>query len=858
MGNLHFKTNVQIKSIIGKDLINDDNIAILELVKNSFDADAKRVDISFCNLKNNDDKEGNKEHPFSEKTSRIIIRDDGVGMDLSDIDDKWLNIAYSEKKSNSRQYNRMMAGAKGVGRFSCDRLGHYLNLYTRKKGKECFLLKIDWSKFEIDDQKKEIQSVDIEYETLNDIDLEKKGLASFKQGVILEIVRLRSNWVRFDDEKWNTDKLAELKKYLEKLINPNQAFEKNDFGIYLNAPEFVSENNSKSQNEKFIGKVENTIFQKLDFKTTSIECKSIGDGKTILTTLKDKGDTIFWIIEQSDYYPEIQNFKITLYYLNTYAKAFFTKQTGMRPVSYGSVFLFLNGFRIPPYGEEGDDWLKLEQRRTQGYARFISARDLVGQIEILDSNNSFQIVSSREGLVKNDNYEKLAERGGLFYRVLRRLEKYVVDGLNWDSIPESDKTRFSEIEKKIISGELLEEDLKYQEDAKTKRRRIYESIHSIINASPQKVIELYINEDLIESKIIEEKELAEQEFSRLLSDFENKKISGDLLAQILQKKARESKELEKQLADFSKYTTNEATAKAIAELQSYKETIEKQAKIIESLQKQLEEKEKEIASTQTTSEERIKEAEKKQREAEQKQREAEADRDIIKQKNRYLESTRTISAEEESFIHIINVYSAEINPAFEKISEIAATNTIPKELIKEISVVRTFFDKVLNAASLLTKANIKQLSNKEIINLSKYIEEYIQTCSEILFRDIDFKIVNNNNAEYYGAYSMLDISVLLDNLISNAKKENADSIQVNIFEENGKYIIDFSDSGNGVLDSALLGERMFELGVTTRYGGSGIGLASVKKIVTDMKGRVSFLGNNIYLKGATFRIEFDI
>ena len=858
MGNLHFKTNVQIKSIIGKDLINDDNIAILELVKNSFDADAKRVDISFCNLKNNDDKEGNKEHPFSEKTSRIIIRDDGVGMDLSDIDDKWLNIAYSEKKNNSRQYNRRMAGAKGVGRFSCDRLGQYLNLYTRKKGKECFLLKIDWSKFEIDDQKKEIQSIDIEYEILNDIDLEQKGIVSFKQGVILEIIKLRSNWVRYEDEKWSTDKLAELKKYLEKLINPNQAFEKNDFGIYLNAPEFVSENNSKNQNEKFIGKVENTIFQKLDFKTTSIECKSIGDGKTIITTLKDKGDTIFWIKEQSDYYPEIHNFKITLYYLNTYAKAFFTKQTGMRPVSYGSVFLFLNGFRIPPYGEEGDDWLKLEQRRTQGYARYISARDLVGQIEILDSNNSFQIVSSREGLVKNDNYEKLAEKGGLFYRVLRRLEKYVVDGLNWDSIPESDKTRFSEIEKKIISGELSEEDLKYQEDAKTKRRRIYESIHSIINAYPQKVIELYINENLIESKIIEEKELAEQEFSRLLSDFENKKISGDLLAQILQKKARESKELEKQLADFSKYTTNEATAKAIAELQSYKETIEKQAKIIESLQKQLEEKEKEIASTQTTAEERIKEAEKKQREAEQKQREAEADRDIIKQKNRYLESTRTISAEEESFIHIINVYSAEINPAFEKISEIAATNTIPKELIKEISVVRTFFDKVLNAASLLTKANIKQLANKEIINLSKYIEEYIQTCSEILFRDIDFKIVNNNNAEYYGAYSMLDISVLLDNLISNAKKENADSIQVNIFEENGKYIIDFSDSGKGVLDSALLGERMFELGVTTRYGGSGIGLASVKKIVTDMKGRVSFLGNNIYLKGATFRIEFDI
>ena len=55
--DLHFKTNVQLKSIIGKDLINDDNIAILELVKNSFDADAKQVKVKYLNLKKSDDKE---------------------------------------------------------------------------------------------------------------------------------------------------------------------------------------------------------------------------------------------------------------------------------------------------------------------------------------------------------------------------------------------------------------------------------------------------------------------------------------------------------------------------------------------------------------------------------------------------------------------------------------------------------------------------------------------------------------------------------------------------------------------------------------------------------------------------------
>ena len=128
--DLHFKTNVQLKSIIGKDLINDDNIAILELVKNSFDADAKKVEVQYLNLKDNDDK---TIEIYTDKTSRLIIKDDGQGMDLEDIQNKWLNIAYSEKKSNNRQHNRMMAGAKGVGRFSCDRLGEYLNLYAKKK-----------------------------------------------------------------------------------------------------------------------------------------------------------------------------------------------------------------------------------------------------------------------------------------------------------------------------------------------------------------------------------------------------------------------------------------------------------------------------------------------------------------------------------------------------------------------------------------------------------------------------------------------------------------------------------------------------------------------------------------------------
>lgn len=847
MGNLHFKTNVQIKSIIGKDLINDDNIAILELVKNSFDADAKRVDISFCNLKTNDDQE-NTNDAYTDQTSRLVIRDDGIGMNLEDIESKWLNIAYSEKKNNNRQHNRMMAGAKGVGRFSCDRLGHYLNLYARKQGEQCIILKINWREFEIDDQGKEIQSINLEYDIVNDDYLRQKGFASFEHGVILEIIKLRSNWVRIENDKWITEKLTELKKYLEKLINPNQAFEKNDFGIFLNADEFVQENDLKNQSEKFIGKIENTIFQKLDFKTTSIECKSIEDGQQILTTLKDKGETIFWIKEISDYYPEIKDFKISLYYLNTYAKAFFTKQTGIRSVSYGSVFLFLNGFRIPPYGEEGDDWLKLEQRRTQGYARFISARDLVGQIEILDANDSFKIVSSREGLVKNDNYEKLVERNsGLFYKVLRRLEKYVVDGLNWDSIPKEDINKVSEIEKKIISGELTEENLKYQEDFVTKRRRIYESIHSIIYANPKKVVELYINENLIESKIIEEKKIAEQEFSKLLSDFENKKITGDLLTQILQKKAKESSDLERQLAAFSKYTTNEATAKAIAEIQSYKDIVEKQAKIIETLQKQLEEKDKEIQSAQTKADEKVKEAEEKQREAEN-------ERDIQIKKNKYLEATRNTTKEVQELIHVILISST---------NSISLLDSAKYQLLdNDLNGLRVSLDrfeyhisKINKLSKLITKADLSLLAESKLVDIQNYIQEYIANFSN------SFKVQYHSNIVHplEKKISVLDLSIILDNLISNSQKANANELRLDFNVEGRTYIVDFSDNGNGVDLNIFTPKSIFEEGITNRRGGSGIGLSTIKdRMIKELNGNIEFIGNGLYFKtGATFRLTFE-
>ncbi|WP_282113842.1 sensor histidine kinase [Maribacter stanieri] len=858
---LHFKTNVQLKSIIGKDLINDDNIAILELVKNSFDADAKRVNVTYLNLKNNDDE---LTPSFSNKTSRLIIQDDGLGMDLEDIQDKWLNIAYSEKKSNKKQHNRRMAGAKGVGRFSCDRLGEYLNLYAKKKDDNKYIkLSIDWKLFEIEDEKKEIQSIPLKFKYLSKNEIENLGFKAFDNGVLLEVIKLRSSWAYpIKDKsgntiKWDTEKFVDLKKYLEKLINPNQAFQNDDFGIYISTPEFIKENDLRNEYERFIGKVENRIFDKLDFKSTSIETRTQDGGKIIYTELKDKGDTIFWLKEKNPYYPSIKNVKISIYYLNPYAKAFFTKQTGIQSVNYGSIFLFINGFRISPYGDVGNDWLGLDQRKAQKTRSFLGLRDIIGQIEILDELNDFQIISSREGIVRNDNYKDLtnSERNDSFYyKAHRRLERYVVEGLNWDSsIYDNKDPQFKEIEQKIISGKAKENELIFREDDQTKQRRTYGAIHSIISARVNDVIELYINENLITQKIEEERQKSEREFQQLIEDFDNKKIDSETLGRILQRKAEQNAELEKQLKEFAKYSTNEATTKAILELQNYKKTVEEQTILIEKLQYELDDLKNQKQSAENTAKEYKDKAEK-----------AEVDLSIEKEKNLYLLATRrTLSPDADGLIHTIKINNIEIRDGIDNIiDDLIEDDFDINNLIERLGFLKLNAERSLKMAEFVTRSDLKEDIEKKDVDLVSYIQEYISLYGETFSDKISFEF-KVNNSYLNKNISVLNLSIILDNLISNSIKWGAENILIEFNNTSDKQLeLIFSDDGDGLSNKFLdKHKRIFELSVrdipSNGMNGSGIGLFYTKNLLNDMNSKIDFIGNNLKLSGASFKLIFN-
>ena len=128
------------------------------------------------------------------------------------------------------------------------------------------------------------------------------------------------------------------------------------------------------------------------------------------------------------------------------------------------------------------------------------------------------------------------------------------------------------------------------------------------------------------------------------------------------------------------------------------------------------------------------------------------------------------------------------------------------------------------------------------------------------FKDsLRFTVEKNNLPEVWKRLSLLDIAIVLDNLISNSKKNRARNVGVFFSMEGDSLILDFSDDGDGVDLDIYTPESIFNEGVTNRHGGSGIGLSTIRYTMdSKLNGTVSFVGNRLHgMKGATFRLIFN-
>ena len=463
----NFKISAALKNLIGKELITDEFVAVFELVKNSFDANATKVEVIFEN--NNEPK-----------NARIIIKDNGKRMNYDELKNKWLFVAYSAKRTGKENDDyrdkikpqRVFAGAKGVGRFSCDRLGSNLNLISIKNEPKAKIenLVVNWEDFENADEE-EFINVKVIHNEL------KNTSYNLKHGTVLEISGLRDIWDR--------TRILKLKKSLAKLINPNQGNDSDKFDIEIIAKdEQLYDKDIKSDLEKVNGLVKNPIFETLGIKTSNILVKISPNGEFIETTLQDRGDRIYYLKEKNPY-QDLKNISVYLFQLNRSAKGNFTRTMGMEPVKYGSVFMYKNGFRVYPYGEPGEDLLLIDNRKQQGYNRFLGTRDLIGRIEINGEQPELRETTSRDGgLVKTEAYRNLVD---FFYDyVLKRLENYVVNIIQWGDEKINKETG-------EITPELWAKDVKIQ---------ILELISGFINS--KNIIDVEYDKDFL--KIISEKQ----------------------------------------------------------------------------------------------------------------------------------------------------------------------------------------------------------------------------------------------------------------------------------------------------------------------------------------------------------------
>lgn len=806
MDKLQFKVSSALKDLVGKDLIRNENIAIFELVKNSYDAFATKVEITF-------------------DPERIIIADNGKGMTLDDLKNKWLFLAYSAKKDGSEdaekdekhesyrdKINRHYAGAKGVGRFSCDRLGANLIVTTKsKKDKNAERLTIDWTAFERD-QKKEFIEVDVQHESLSDL---PNFPENKKTGTILEITNLRNIWAR--------DEILRLKQSLEKLINPFS--ESLDFTIEIICEWAKKDDENEKRKDNYYdrnivnGVVKNSISQVIGLKTTKIDVTLNSD--FIETSVVDRDVEIYKIREKNTF-DKLSSVTINLYFLNKAAKTAFSMKMGVQPINYGSIFLFRNGFRILPFGNPGDDSWKLDYRAQQGYNRFLGTRDLFGRVDIQTDNiDEFKEVSSRDGgLIQSETTLQLMR---LFETTHHRLERYVTGVLWGEGFLK--RQYFKDITDVDKNRELLGKD------------KELDSADYVINSSlGSKIDFVQLVKTLISDKNIEvlsyNKQLANIFSDPTLFDDANPQVITDL-----ERIAEKTKD-----ADLMS-SIDEAKHK-IAELQKQKEKAERDAEEANIRADRAEEETQKAQYEASVAKVKQEKAEKEN---------AELDEQIkqVQKENMFLVSdvnsdVKQLASLQHTITHTSKKIRIELDDAMNYLKSDDKDGVV--NCLNKIFILN---QQVETLSGLVSKVNYNVKANKITKDFVDFTNEYLTNFCIMNYSNIKFH-VPKTEIVWETKFEAIKIIIIIDNLLSNSDKFQTKNIYIDWKENSETIDLIYKDDGDGIAPDIL--PKVFNYRFSTTDGG-GLGLYHIKSIMeSDFNGSVelkSEKGN-----GAEFILHF--
>ena len=428
MAKIPFNVDANTARLIGRQNVAKLDGAIIELIKNTYDADASK-----CVLY------------YEDSTHTFIIADNGCGMSEKVIIENWMTIGRSTKTiTHKSSGGRVQTGEKGIGRFALDRVGDNCKMLTLNE-KNKLLWSVKWDSFNfgksITDVTADLEEVELSIldflkdirnkyfvETLNEF------IETSKTGTIFVVSDLR--------DEWNETTLVRIKNAIKMLV-PSEYSKL--FNVYffeektdtLDKARLITENDEIRYDYKIDFKVESSgdatikiIRNEFEFGEKFDEiikgCSFTEEDKEYF---KGKEKVIKTSIEKECSVSEniVGAFSGVLYYFkNSFSEKdkeiYFYKDNNLS--NYNEIFtgikIYRDGFRVRPYGEFNTslyDWLMLSYRKNKSPAAIahptgswrVNANQIMGSIFISRENSGIEDQANREGIIESRAFEIFKE-----------------------------------------------------------------------------------------------------------------------------------------------------------------------------------------------------------------------------------------------------------------------------------------------------------------------------------------------------------------------------------------------------------------------------------------------------------------
>lgn len=389
--NVRFSVDAGVIDRLGQELVARQETAVSELIKNSYDADAKVVKATFQN---------------SQKVGgSLTIDDNGTGMTREELISGFMRISSTEKyhRPVSNIYKRKRAGRKGIGRFAVQRLGKQLSIITQtKEEKQAIKINIDWDKYSRD--------ADL-FSIANKIEYIPKQKP---QGTTLIIEDLR--------DEWSEAAIKRIYRYVSAILQP-----------------FPLSKEAKTQERKRISKTRDPGFKASFLERHENSVKTIADESSMIfkyalaiiegyvnpygfgffsvasnrLKINQKGKIGKTKNDDNEKFAHLKNVHFKAHYF-VYDRDYIPGQqrTNLQALAkeMGGIRLYRNGFRVLPYGEPFTDWLGLDESiRKRGFLPVHSNNNFFGFVEVTERAGLLEETSSREGLQQNAAFDELRD-----------------------------------------------------------------------------------------------------------------------------------------------------------------------------------------------------------------------------------------------------------------------------------------------------------------------------------------------------------------------------------------------------------------------------------------------------------------